>query len=135
MLESNVINPDIKVKYKLKNGAINVVSDPLIAFKKKNWPSKKHKPTLTKKNTCTKSGNWKTKITGIVPIIVAIKLLIKRIWGKFSRPDNIFMQIISKPIIMAPSKQNAATGLKPKLLVGLIKRIAPENVIKVANPL
>ena len=45
----------------------------------------------------------------------------------FSLPDNIFIQIISKPIIIAPIKQRRATGSKLKLNVGRIKIIPPIN--------
>lgn len=45
----------------------------------------------------------------------------------FSLPDNIFIQIISKPIIIAPIKQRRATGSKLKFKVGRIKIIPPIN--------
>ena len=63
----------------------------------------------------------------------AIKLFKKSILKTLSLPVKNLMQIISKPIIIAPNRHNNATGLNVKSRDGLINSKPPVRDINAAD--
>ncbi len=94
---------------------------------KQNWPVNINIPIVSKTINSKNPGSTKKNGTTSVPMHIAKKLFKIRIVKTESFPDNIFMQIISKPIIRAPKRQSNAMGSTLKSKDGRNNKRPPEK--------
>ena len=106
---------------------MKLASALFIEFRKKNCPIRKQKAIKIIPRNSIKLGILKTTGKKTDAITDAIKLFNNKILKIFSLWLKYFMQIISKPIIMAPIMHNNAIGLNDRSNEGLIRQSPPKS--------
>ena len=85
---------------------------------------------FNKMNNSNKLGIIKINGKATTPIHIAIKLFIRSMVKTEFFSERVLMQMISKPMIIAPKRQSKAMGSTLKSTVGRIKSRPPEKEIR-----